>query len=682
MPDFELPPVLPPTSELSLNAASQMDIDQNSGTASASEMQRNADMTNAQPDAPHTPSEPIIGDGITINTSIPPASATTAERKAYLNHLIKRLPNLPGVYKMIGKSGDILYVGKAKSLKNRVSSYFAKTIDHPKTRALVQRIHHIDTLITRSETEALLLEQNLIKLHRPPYNVLLRDDKSYLYVFISADKPYPRLAYGRGKGQHQKGKFFGPFPSAHAAKETLLLMQKMFQVRQCTNTFFKARQRPCLEYQIKRCRAPCVGLVSPEDYADDVNNTIRFLKGEGNDLQVRLVGKMEQAAEAMQFEQAAFYRDQLSMLREVQAKQAVYTIKGEADIIAIASQAGITCVHVMNVRGGRVLGGNNYFPDVDSQQPLAENLSEFVISFYFQVSDDLPDDLIVSHELPDQAAVGDALAEQFGKKVAIKTRVREQRAEWLSLAQMNANNALQTKLGDYLEVKARYRALQDILRDALDGKTLDRIECFDISHTMGEATIASCVVCDQGGLRKRDYRQYAIHGITGGDDYAAMQQALTRRYSKQPLPDLLLIDGGKGQLNMAKNVLTELGILGQTLLVGVAKGEGRKAGLEVLHFIDREPLDLPPDSKALHLIMHIRDEAHRFAITAHRKKRDKRRASSVLEAIPGLGEKRRRDLLNHFGGLQQLLGASQQEIEQVHGIGKVMANTIYKVLHH
>lgn len=685
MPDTDLPPVLPPSSELKsseLNAASALDIDQNSGTASASEVQRNADMTNAQPDAPHTPSEPIIGDGITINTSIPPASATAAERKAYLNHLIKHLPNLPGVYKMIGKSGDILYVGKAKSLKNRVSSYFAKTIDHPKTRALVQRIHHIDTIITRSETEALLLEQNLIKLHRPPYNVLLRDDKSYLYVFISADKPYPRLAYGRGKGQHQKGKFFGPFPSAHAAKETLLLMQKMFQVRQCTNTFFKARQRPCLEYQIKRCRAPCVGLVSPEDYTDDVNNTIRFLKGEGNDLQVRLVGKMEQAAEAMQFEQAAFYRDQLSMLREVQAKQAVYTIKGEADIIAIASQAGITCVHVMNVRGGRVLGGNNYFPDVDSQQDLAENLSEFVSSFYFQVSDDLPDDLIISHELPDQAAVGDALAEQFGKKVAIKTRVREQRAEWLGLAQMNANNALQTKLGDYLEVKARYQALQDVLRDALGGKTLDRIECFDISHTMGEATIASCVVCDQGGLRKRDYRQYAIHGITGGDDFAAMQQALTRRYSKQPLPDLLLIDGGKGQLNMAKNVLSELGILGQTLLVGVAKGEGRKAGLEVLHFIDREPLDLPPDSKALHLIMHIRDEAHRFAITAHRKKRDKRRASSVLEAIPGLGEKRRRDLLNHFGGLQQLLGASQQEIEQVHGIGKVMANTIYKVLHH
>ena len=617
--------------------------------------------------------------------SIDPATieiaAATADRKARLDHLIKRLPNLPGVYKMLGKNGDIIYVGKAKSLKSRVNSYFAKTIDHPKTRALVQRIDNIETIITRSETEALLLEQNLIKLHRPPYNVLLRDDKSYLYVFISADKPYPRLAYGRGKGQHQKGRFFGPFPSAHAAKQTLLMMQKMFMVRQCTNTFFAQRQRPCLEYQIKRCKAPCVGLVSPEDYADDVNNTIRFLKGEGTDLQVKLVGKMEQAAEDMNFEQAALYRDQLSMLREVQAKQAVYTVKGEADIIAIASQAGITCVHVMNVRNGQVLGGNNYFPDVDSENDIADNLSEFVSSFYFQVSDDLPEELIISHELPDQTAMTEALTETFGKKVTLKTKVREQRSEWLTLAQMNANNALQTKLGDYLEVKSRFNALNEVLKEALQGKSLDRIECFDISHTMGEATIASCVVADQGGLRKRDYRQYAIHGITGGDDYAAMKQVLNRRYSKQPLPDLLLIDGGKGQLNMAKDVLSELGILPQTLLVGVAKGEGRKAGLEVLHFIDREPLDLPADSKALHLIMHIRDEAHRFAITAHRKKRDKRRSSSVLEAIPGLGENRRRELLNHFGGLQQLLGASQDEIGQVHGIGKVMANTIYKVLH-
>lgn len=602
------------------------------------------------------------------------------DKKARLKHLIQRLPNLPGVYKMLGKNGDILYVGKAKSLKSRVNSYFAKTIDHPKTRALVARIHNIETIITRSETEALLLEQNLIKEYRPPYNVLLRDDKSYLYVFISADKPYPRLAYGRGKGNHQKGRFFGPFPSAHAAKETLVLMQKMFQMRQCTNTFFKQRKRPCLEYQIKRCRAPCVGLVSPEEYAEDVNNTIRFLKGDSSDIHSALIEKMEASAEELDFEKAVFYRDQLSMLREVQAKQAVYTVQGEADVIAIASQAGMTCVNVLTVRGGRVLGGKNYFPDVDSSEPLADNLSAFITSFYFQVTDDLPAEIILSHELPDQVAVSEALATHFGSKVVIKINVREHRAEWLDLAKLNTNNALKTKLGDYLELHARFGALKDVLADVTE-RTIDRIECFDISHTMGEATIGSCVVFDQGGSRRRDYRQYAIHDIVGGDDYAAMKQVLTRRYKKQPLPDLLLIDGGKGQLGIAKEVLTELGILGDTLLISVAKGEGRKAGLEVLHFIDHEPLDLPMDSKALHLLMHIRDEAHRFAITAHRKKRDKRRSSSVLEVIPGLGEKRRRDLLNHFGGMQQLLGASQQELAGVQGIGPILAKTVYKVLH-
>ena len=607
-------------------------------------------------------------------------SSPVDDKKARLKHLIKNLPNLPGVYKMLGKNGDILYVGKAKSLKSRVNSYFAKTIDHPKTRALVARIHNIETIITRSETEALLLEQNLIKEYRPPYNVLLRDDKSYLYVFISADKPYPRLAYGRGKGNHQKGRFFGPFPSAHAAKETLVLMQKMFQMRQCTNTFFKQRQRPCLEYQIKRCRAPCVGLVSPEEYAEDVNNTIRFLKGDSSDIHSTLIEKMEGAAETLDFEKAVLYRDQLSMLREVQARQAVYTVQGEADVIAIDSQAGMTCVNVLTVRGGRVLGGKNYFPDVDSSEPLADNLSDFITSFYFQVTDDLPAEIILSHEIPDQVAVSEALATHFGSKVVIKTNVREHRSEWLDLATLNTSNALKTKLGDYLELHARFGALKDVLAEVTD-RTIDRIECFDISHTMGEATIGSCVVFDQGGARRRDYRQYAIHDIQGGDDYAAMKQVLTRRYKKQPLPDLLLIDGGKGQLSMAKEVLVELGILGDTLLIGVAKGEGRKAGLEVLHFLDHEPLDLPMDSKALHLLMHIRDEAHRFAITAHRKKRDKRRSSSVLEVIPGLGEKRRRDLLNHFGGMQQLLGASQQELAGVQGIGPVLAKTVYKVLH-
>lgn len=620
------------------------------------------------------PTKPTHPDSIVSSTATPKA------RLAYLTHLIKRLPNLPGVYKMLDKHGGILYVGKAKSLKNRVNSYFAKTIDHPKTRALVSRIHDIETLITRGETEALLLEQNLIKEHRPPYNVVLRDDKSYLYVFISADKPYPRLAYDRGKGNHQKGRFFGPFPSAHAAKETLMMMKKMFQMRQCTNAFFRQRQRPCLEYQIKRCKAPCVGLVSPEEYADDVQNTIRFLNGESSDVHDTLITKMETAANALNFEQAASYRDQLSMLREVQARQAVYTVSGEADIMAIITKAGIVCVNVLTVRNGRVLGGKNYFPDLNSQNDIAENLSEFLLSFYFQVSDDLPAELILSHTLPNQSAVQEALMTHFNSKVIIKTAVREHRAEWLELAKINVNNAIKTKLGDYLELNTRFAHLKEALAE-VSSRSIERIECFDISHTMGEATIASCVVCDTGGLRQRDYRQYAIHGIQGGDDYAAMTQALNRRYKKHPLPDMLLIDGGKGQLNMAKNVLKELGKLSDTLLVGIAKGEGRKAGLEVLHFIDHAPLDLPADSKALHLIMHIRDEAHRFAITAHRKKRDKRRSSSVLEAIPGLGEKRRRDLLNHFGGMQKLLGASQQELVAVKGIGDVLASTIYKVLH-
>lgn len=582
---------------------------------------------------------------------------------------------------MLGKNGEILYVGKAKSLKNRVSSYFAKTIEHPKTRALVQRIYDIQIIIVRGETEALLLEQNLIKEHRPPYNVILRDDKSYLYVFMSTDK-FPRLGFGRGKGNHVHGRFFGPYPSAAGAKEALLLMQKLFMIRNCTNSYFNTRKRPCLEYQIKRCKAPCVGLVEHKEYLEDVNDALLFLGGENVQVQQMLVAKMEKAAEELNFEQAAFYRDRITMVSEMQARQAVFRLSGEADVFAISHKSGVTCIHVLTVRGGRVLGGKNYFPDevVIGEENNAERLSEFILSFYFQVSDDLPSELIVSEVLTDAQTIGELLSEQFNKKTQIKHRVQKHRAEWLDLAKLNADNALKAKMSDYYELKSRFTALKLMLASVLN-RIIDRIECFDISHTMGEAAVGSCVVFDSGGARKRDYRQYAIHDITAGDDYAAMRQVLMRRYVKHELPDLLLIDGGKGQLNIAKEVLTELGRLDETLLVGVAKGEGRKAGLEVLHFIDHEPIDLPMDSKALHLIMHIRDEAHRFAITNHRKKRDKVRGSSVLEVIPGLGEKRRRDLLNHFGGIQQLIGASELEIASVKGIGKVLASTIYKALH-
>lgn len=614
----------------------------------------------------------------TANLPNPP---TSADKKRQLQARLNALPNLPGVYKMLGKDGEILYVGKAKSLKNRVSSYFAKNIEHPKTRALVQRICDIEIIITRGESEALLLEQNLIKNHRPPYNVILRDDKSYLYVFVSQDN-FPRLSFGRGKGNHTQGRFFGPYPSATSAKEALTLMQRLFMLRGCTNAFFAARTRPCLEYQIKRCKAPCVGLVSSEEYEADVQATLKFLQGDISWVQQALVEKMEAAAAALNFEQAAFYRDRLSMMSELTARQAVFRLAGEADVFAISSEAGVSAVHVLTVRGGQVLGGKNYFPDGISPdtKTLPEMMSEFLLSFYFQVSDDLPDEMIVNVEPEDGEVLTELLSEHFGKKTQLKTRVQKHRNEWLNIANLNAQNALSAQLKDARELHTRFAALKSALSQ-VSARAIDRIECFDISHTMGEAAIASCVVFDQGGARKRDYRQYAIHDITAGDDYAAMRQALTRRYRKQPLPDLLLIDGGKGQLNVAKSVLESFGILSETLLVGVAKGEGRKAGLEVLHFIDHEPLDLPADSKALHLLMQIRDEAHRFAITAHRKKRDKRRSSSVLEAIPGLGQKRRRDLLNHFGGISQLLGASQAQIEQVQGIGKVLAATIYKALH-
>lgn len=620
----------------------------------------------------------------------PSASHDPDTIQTHLKAILATLPNQSGVYRMLGAAGELLYIGKAKNLKNRVSSYFVKTIEHPKTRALVARIRHIETLVTRSETEALLLEQNLIKQFKPPYNILMRDDKSYLYLYISADQPYPRLAVGRGKRNHQTGKVFGPYPSANSAKETLVLLQKMFMLRQCDNRFFAQRSRPCLEYQIKRCRAPCVGLVSADEYAKDVEHTIKFLKGETGELNQKLIRMMDVASEDLAFEQAALYRDQLTMLRDIQAQQAVYTARGEADIVAIAQQAGVVCIQVMNVRGGRLLGGQSFFPDLSMAHLMEQTaddqaesedatgagalLSEFIASFYFQFADDLPEELIINVALPDQAALQAALVKQFGQKIQIKTRVREVRAEWLQLAVLNAEAALKAKLSNHLQIKQRYQILQEIL-----GQAVDRIECFDISHTMGEAPIASCVVFDQGGMRKRDYRQYAITDITGGDDYAAMRQALQRRYSKQPLPDLLLIDGGKGQLSSAITVMATLNL--KPLMIGVSKGEGRKAGLETLHFTDGRTLNLAHDDPALHLIQQIRDEAHRFAITKHRAKRDKRRAGSVLELIPNLGEKRRRELLSHFGGMQGLLSASERDIAAVKGIGVVTARSVYAILH-
>ena len=591
----------------------------------------------------------------------------------HIEKILANMTQLPGVYRMLGKDGELLYVGKAKNLKNRVSSYFVTTIEHPKTQALVARIYDIETLVVRSETEALLLEQNLIKLHRPPYNIMLRDDKSYVYIFVSADQPYPRIASGRGKGKHQIGKFFGPYPSAYNARDTLVVLQKLFNVRQCENSYFAQRQRPCLQYQIKRCSAPCVGLISPEEYKEDVHNSIRFLQGDSKELNQQLIAKMEAAAEALEFEKAVFYRDRMALLRDVQAQQAIYKLKGEADIIAIAYQAGVTCVQIMHVRNGKMLGGKSYFPDMLSDD-LGQMLADFIANFYFQVADEIPAELIVNVEVADCKELEQALQQHFDKKIQIKHKVRETRAEWQELAQMNVQHAIKGKLANHFELNERFHQLEQVV-----GRPIDRIECFDISHTMGEDTVASCVVFDSGGIRKRDYRQFSIQDIQAGDDYAAMRQALTRRYKKAMLPDLLLIDGGKGQLNMAMEVMQELGL--DAFMIGVSKGEGRKPGLETLHFTDGSKIQLPEDHKALHLIQQVRDEAHRFAITKHRAKRDKKRGSSILEVIPGLGPKRRRDLLTHFGGIQGVLKASEKELTLVPGLGEVMARTIYKVLH-
>lgn len=593
--------------------------------------------------------------------------------RPHIEKILANMTTLPGVYRMYGKDGELLYVGKAKNLKNRVSSYFVKTIEHPKTQALVARIYDIQTLVVRSETEALLLEQNLIKLHRPPYNIMLRDDKSYVYIFISSDKPYPRIAAGRGKGKHQAGKFFGPYPSAYNARDTLVILQKLFNVRQCENSYFAQRKRPCLQYQIKRCSGPCVGLISPEDYQEDVNNSIRFLQGDTKELNQQLIAKMEEAAEKLEFEKAVFYRDRMALLRDVQAQQAIYKVKGEADILAIAHQAGVTCVQIMHVRNGKMLGGKSYFPDMQGDD-LGQMLNDFIANFYFQVADEIPAELIVNVDVTDRKELEQALSQHFEKKIQIKSKVRETRAEWLELAQMNVLQGIKSKLANHFELNERFHQLEQVV-----GRPIDRIECFDISHTMGEETVASCVVFDSGGARKRDYRQFSIQDIQAGDDYAAMRQALTRRYKKHMLPDLLLIDGGKGQLHMAMEVMQDLGL--EAFMVGVSKGEGRKPGLETLHFTDGTKIQLPEDHKALHLIQQVRDEAHRFAITRHRAKRDKKRGSSVLEVIPGLGPKRRRDLLTHFGGIQGVLKASEKDLQLVPGLGEVMARTIYKVLH-
>jgi len=595
--------------------------------------------------------------------------------------VLAAIPNAPGVYRMLTAEGELLYVGKAKNLKKRVSSYFIKTHGSTRIRKMVVQIGDIEITITETEAEALLLESNLIKKHRPRYNILLRDDKSYPYIYASTQSRYPRLSFHRG-GRSGKGRYFGPYPSATAVRFTLSHLQKLFKVRLCEDSYFRNRSRPCLQYQIKRCSAPCVDLISEEDYQQDIADSIRFLAGKSDELIRDRIEKMEAASTRLAFEEAAEYRDQIELMRRISQQQYITGAKGDVDVVAAVIESGVACVQVFYIRSGSSLGNRSFFPRLpDKGSSVDELLTAFLGQYY--AAREIPPEVIINERLEDQPLLQEMLCLRKGARVSLKSNVRSDRQHWLEMAQRNAVFALRSRLASRETVRTRYEDLQDRLGlDELPG----RMECFDISHTMGEATVASCVVFNEEGPLTSDYRRFNINGITEGDDYAAMHQALTRRYRRLAegegeLPDILFIDGGKGQLRQAEEVLQAFQIQGVTL-VGIAKGEGRKAGLETLFIAGREGgISLPPDSPALHLVLHIRDEAHRFAITGHRQKRAKSRTSSTLEEIAGLGPKRRQSLLKHFGGIRAIIAASVEELVKAPGISKRLAEQIYTVYH-
>ncbi len=605
-----------------------------------------------------------------------PSAPAPFDARAFL----RTLTPLPGVYRMLDVEGQVLYVGKARNLKRRVASYFRKTVDSAKTRALVAQIAGVEVTVTHTEAEALLLEHTLIQRFRPRYNILLRDDKSYPYLLLTAH-PYPRLLIHRGP-RRAAGRYFGPYPSATAVRETLTLLQRVFRLRQCEDGFFAHRSRPCLQYQIRRCSGPCTEMIGRAEYAADVADVVAFLEGRSSELIDALVARMEVAAGHWRYEEAAQLRDRIAMLRQVQERQYVSAAEGgDLDVVAVAIEGGAACVQVFFFREGRSLGNKPFYPRMPEEQTPGQVLSAFLVQYY--LNHPPPAEILLSHEPDEAAVVAEALGERAGRKVQLSMRVRGERARWLEMANRNAALALAADIASRAGVRRRFEALQDAL--GLDA-AIERMECFDISHTQGEATVASCVVFDGEGPRKSDYRRYNIEGITPGDDYAAMHQALTRRYTRlrdedAPLPDLLFIDGGRGQLAQAEQVLAELGIDG-VHLIGIAKGPDRRPGLEVLHLSGQDrPLTLPAESAALHLVQQIRDEAHRFAITGHRQRRAQARRTSTLEAIPGIGPRRRQLLLKQFGGLQQLARAGVEDIAGVAGISKALAQRIYDAFH-
>nr|WP_275125768.1 excinuclease ABC subunit UvrC [Vibrio fluvialis] len=598
---------------------------------------------------------------------------------------MKTVTNQPGVYRMYNTEAEVIYVGKAKDLKKRLSSYFRKKIDSEKTRALVSHIDKIDVTVTHTETEALILEHNYIKQYLPKYNVLLRDDKSYPYIFISGHR-HPRLSMHRG-AKKRKGEYFGPYPDSGAVRETLHLIQKIFPVRQCEDTVYSNRARPCLMYQIGRCAGPCVStIISDDDYAELVNYVRLFLQGKDKQVLEILIEKMEKASVTLRFEDAAKFRDQIQAIRRVQEQQFVSEDSmDDMDVLGFAQEKGIACIHILMIRQGKVLGSRSHFPKIPQNTSQEEVFESFLSQYYLSHNEarTIPSRIILNEGLlVDAKPMQDALAQLAGRKVTFHVNPTGTRGRYLKLSNTNALTAITTKINHKMTINQRFKALQD----ELGIENILRMECFDISHTMGESTIASCVVFNQEGPVKQEYRRYNITGITGGDDYAAMGQVLERRYGKQldvdKIPDIIFIDGGKGQLNRAHEIMTQCwqDWPKRPRLIGIAKGVTRKPGLETLITTDGDEFHLPSDAPALHLIQHIRDESHNHAIAGHRAKRGKTRRTSALEGIEGVGPKRRQALLKYMGGLQELKRATVEEIAKVPGISHSLAEIIYQTL--
>lgn len=594
---------------------------------------------------------------------------------------LKSLTHRPGAYLMLDAKHKVIYVGKARDLKKRVSSYFHRTQVAPKTLAMMEQVTRVEVTVANTEAEALILEYSLIKRHKPRYNVLLRDDKSYPYIYASTDARFPRLKFHRG-ARRGKGRYFGPYPGTRAVRKTLSELEKLFLIRNCEDSFFSNRTRPCLQYQIKRCTAPCVDLISAEQYGKDFHAAMLFLEGKNKTVVDTFADRMELAAASRDYEQAARFRDQISRLKEIEARQHVKRSDSkDLDILGFASNGAMHCVTIMFIRNGSLIGSHDHFPRLPGETDKQKILNAFVAQYY--LGRDAPAEIVIEMEIEDANLLQQELTERAGHKVAIRSRVRGDRVRWLQMARTNAEQGLGLKAASNATIRRQFAALGE----ALDlEESPQRLECFDVSHTSGEATVASCVVFNSAGPMKSDYRRFNLSPVSAGDDYGAMRDALRRRYERVkkgevPMPDILFVDGGKGQLAEAMTVLGDLDLDWLTV-VAVAKGRARRPGAERLFRPGSDkPLELEPDSPALLLIQQIRDEAHRFAITGHRQRRAKARNTSRLEQIPGLGPKKRRELLRQFGGLQGVVSAGVDDLAQVRGISSTLAETIYNDLH-